>query len=395
MACRVSHFETEASLVLGAIIAQQQNPQSVPQQLWPDVITQALRNKLAPMLLWAVTQGGVKTRANPLWEPVWSAVHISGLRYTLFETARQEIDRALVEANVEAIWLKGIALAPSIYPQPALRPMGDLDVLVPFEQRHQALHAVEPLGYRIDAAGEILFASGEEPSPSWGYHYFLNNHLAYPEVALELHFRLLNVAMSPEHTQWFWSQAGSLGTGQGLKTLTAEAHLLYLCAHAIIHHGEVDTHLSNYLDLHLLITRLPIRWPIVIDQAAALSWSSAVDRALTLTMQFFGTPVPDSVFVDLRASRPAHRKNMREVRLQGAGARWEKKRRKLAGISRSRQLWTLMRLAVPPQVFMRRRYQVAPDHAVWPYYLRRWRDQARDFGLWVWSRVENRVKTKP
>ncbi|MER3458636.1 MAG: hypothetical protein C4309_08450, partial [Chloroflexota bacterium] len=54
---------------------------------------------------------------------------------------------ALEAASIPAIVLKGPALALTIYPDPALRVIGDLDLLVRREQVEQAMAALHSLGY--------------------------------------------------------------------------------------------------------------------------------------------------------------------------------------------------------------------------------------------------------
>ena len=85
--------------------------------------------------------------------------------------------------------------------------------------------------------------------------------------------------------------------------LQPEAHLLYLCAHDLLHHGEKFTNLRQYLDLHLLITKETLDWDVITEQAAVLRWTYAVERALTLTSELYNTPVPAPVIPHLRALR--------------------------------------------------------------------------------------------
>ena len=66
-----------------------------------------------------------------------------------FEYAQAQVQTALAEANIPAMWIKGSALAHTIYPKPSLRPMCDLDVLVPYDRREAAFEEVTQLGYHF------------------------------------------------------------------------------------------------------------------------------------------------------------------------------------------------------------------------------------------------------
>jgi hypothetical protein len=42
---------------------------------------------------------------------------------------------------------------------------------------------------------------------------------------------------------------------------------------------------------------------------------------------------------------------------------------------------------VPTPAYMRGRYQVKPGWPIWPYYVYRWFDQARDVCFAMWKRI--------
>jgi len=64
------------------------------------------------------------------------------------EKQLQEIIEKFRDQGVRVLVLRGPALAFSLYPDPAMRPSGDLDLLVLPEQVVQARHILESLGYK-------------------------------------------------------------------------------------------------------------------------------------------------------------------------------------------------------------------------------------------------------
>jgi hypothetical protein len=157
-----------------------------------------------------------------------------------------------------------------------------------------------------------------------------------------------------------------------------EAHLLYLAAYAILQHGEAQVYLLRYFDLHLLITRNELDWELVVEQAVTWGWTLAIERALRRAVEFFATPVPESVFDALVKRRPDCEDTSRVIRLQGPGHRREHLRVSLAGLSRWERLQLLSEILFPTPAYMRQRYRIRPGWPSWPYYAYRWVDQGRE-----------------
>ncbi len=129
-----------------------------------------------------------------------------------------------------SLWIKGIALANTLYSQPFLRPMGDLDVLVPYDQRESTLQVVERLGYHFYETNGQLMSSKEALALNLTHHYHLIGGIN-DSVVLELHFRLPsadNELLPLDKLAWFWTQTTPLQTSQQFTIPQTEAHLLYL-----------------------------------------------------------------------------------------------------------------------------------------------------------------------
>src|SRR5205814_5284499 len=85
----------------------------------------------------------------------------------------------LAEAGIQAMLLKGVPLALLYYPQPGLRPMADVDLLVRAGEARSALTALRDAAWRVQ--GELVVRRGYELS------------VAAPEgeAALDVHWRLV------------------------------------------------------------------------------------------------------------------------------------------------------------------------------------------------------------
>ena len=369
--------------LLTALVSQRLSPKSVDDDQWSEIVELALHHSLAPMLYWVIKGAGINPESDPRWSSLKSATQQSATKFILLDRARFLFNTALKDASIRTIWLKGIALAHTVYPQPWLRPMGDLDVLVPYKQRKLALATGESLGFQLPDETGILNVDIPEDLQ---HHYVLFGSVVN-SVCLELHYRLLGTdgleLLPGEQLDWFWGNSSiRIIDGDEFTILNPEAQLLYLCAHALIQHGEANTPLFRYFDLHLLVTKTALDWQIVVDKALELKWSYAVGRALKLAVKYFDTPVPDWVSDQLRTLRSIEENTFRVVRLQGKGNRWESEMMFLSKLSFADRLRVIFILLFPPKNFIQERYSISPGHPILPYYFYRWFDVGREV---VWS----------
>lgn len=216
--------------------------------------------------------------------------------------------------------VKGAALAFTLYPDPALRPLSDIDILVRKEDIPEALARLRAAGYREQTP---------EMAPGLtrvlGHHF----HLAGGREAsfhLEVHWTL---ALSDHDRRapdmaWFWAHTEPLRLPFPTPFLTLDptAHLLYVAAHAMLHHGEARAHPRWVYDVHLLVEKegARIRWEELAEQAAAWRWTEAVLRALQRAAERFGTSIPQEALATLGA----HRDRAIADLLERKAARWGK-----------------------------------------------------------------------
>ena len=361
------------------MLTKRLTPDAVEMDEWEALAELAVRHRVAPMLHWQLKQSGGDALIPPAVAETLSRAMLRAVRnFTLQEIAHRTLDERLHEAGIATIWLKGAALAHTIYPDPALRPMGDLDVLVPHDRCFAALDVLQREGYRMAALDQFRPSNHvPQPEAKTNHHYELVGGPS-DAVAVELHFRLLapNDELLPLEAQtWFWRQTQSVAFDEdrSFTSLNAEAHLLYLAAHAILQHGESEE-LLRFLDMHFLIERHPLDWERTAAQARVLGWSSALSEALRRTMEYFHTPVPSAVGQSLAQQADAADR--------GAGLRWKRARGTLAGMTLGGRMRYVMGSVFPSTAYMRRKYDVAGRRPLWRLYLHRWRDQAGDV-LWA------------
>jgi len=371
--------------LLAAILSGAQHPQQVPDEQWLRLLSVAHQHNLLSMLLWVVKRDAPELVVGELWEAAFTSVRKNALRHIWLEQTQRQVNRAFNEAGIAAIWLKGIALAVTVFPQPALRPMADLDVLVPYADREAALKIAESLGFEFDAPPSFVETALKDTKQD--YHYRLTGGIT-GDIYLEIHYRLINEGETP-HTfdkeGWFFSQVDT--SIENLPILKPDALLLHLCAHIVVHHGEETAVLSQFHDVHRVLTNAAIDWAFLVEWAVNLHWSYIVEYALTITESLFHSPIPAGVLDQLRARRLPDENILRILTLQGRGANLEFALGLMRALSLVDQFRLLRQFIFPPRAYMLKRYSITSDHRVWMYYPRRWFSQVLVVGGWLRQRA--------
>jgi hypothetical protein len=139
--------------------------------------------------------------------------------------------KILREAGVETMALKGLALSQEIYRSDVIRPMADIDLLVPFEQ---AKHAFD-----------ILIRAGWTPMEDWRssqsnrtklIRYYHSWNLRGPSGCnIDLHWNLTSFMRGPGADADFWAASSYIRLGgQTLRVLSAPDQFLHVCVHGIV-----------------------------------------------------------------------------------------------------------------------------------------------------------------
>lgn len=115
---------------------------------WDDLIRRAERNGLGPLVYTHLNVLGAALPIAPRF-----ALRALYLRHQQAERIRfrtlQQVLSALEKRGIRPLVLKGAALAHLIYPEPGLRPMGDMDLLVERRDLGEAVRALVALGFAI------------------------------------------------------------------------------------------------------------------------------------------------------------------------------------------------------------------------------------------------------
>jgi len=176
-----------------------------------------------------------------------------------------ELFRILQEEHIPAVVLRGLALAHTVYPEPYLRPMRDVDLLVPADVHGELVGRLEKHGLKPVQSLRSQFV------------YVIN------EISIEIHWSFLTAKRyqrAADFGEWIrTSRPFSTPEGE-LPGLSPEHELLDLVCHAFIHH-ELDS-LQPLVDIGLFVRQNKLDWPYLADWCRCAS----MGRLFRFTMAF-------------------------------------------------------------------------------------------------------------
>lgn len=248
---------------------------------WAALNAMASQHRLKPLLY---AQLGTSPALPPELRADWQAEHrVAALRAML--TRQELIDCAnlLEAAGLAPIALKGAWLTRHAYPDPALRPMRDIDLLVPRDGVLAGYAALLAAGYT-----EL-----EPPEMPLAQVVRLDKHmpplLAPRGTVVELHHRLWEPDGRLDHASPAQNEAAlrsrAVCDDDGLHYLAPHDTLAHLIVHAVYSH-RLDCGPLLLPDIDFLVQAAPIDWAAFWTQASAEGWRSGARLVLDLVAQY-------------------------------------------------------------------------------------------------------------
>lgn len=197
--------------------------------------------------------------------------------------------QALQAAGIEAIALKGLALIACVYRDAGLRPMADVDVLVPPADVDRASEVARSLGWHPRYPPTPAFRRVKHAVP-----------LDHPDgIACDLHWRVFEESGAAEADDEFRAHAGPVGFQRTqLRVLAPTDQLLHVCAHAA--RWQPVPAIRWVADAMLILRASPIDWTRLLDQAVRRRFLLRMRHMLAYLREAFGAPIPPTVEADLR-----------------------------------------------------------------------------------------------
>jgi len=283
--------------LLLALLRDPARAADAPRDAWPDLVAVARREHLAPLLHAALDgtagpSGAVPHAVRAVLARDAARAAASGAR-AYVELAG--VLNALGAAGVRAALLKGVALARFTYGDPAMRPFGDLDLLIRPGDERAAVDALQRQGYVPTAPGR----GGHEQcciDPSWR-RLPVDLHVDYAEA-----FHGVRV----DHATVFARATEITVDGASALLPSPEDTLLCLAVQFVRELWDCRPRLRYLCDVGAVLAHHPVDWDYVLDTAREHGWPRApLSLTLGAAVRALTLPVPADRLAALRAPRGA------------------------------------------------------------------------------------------
>ncbi len=218
------------------------------------------------------------------------------------ELHRAELAAALArlaESGVTPILFKGAALAYTAYPDPACRPMGDLDLWVAAEAMPAARAALATMGYAEHGKDDRPLAIQAQMS---GEVQLVGR--APGQGLIELHWgafagEWLRRTAAIDHQGLFCRARRASIAGREAWTLAPEDALIQLAVHLAVNHQMAYPGIRGLLDVALLSRAEKVDWPALAERAKGWRVGAATWQVLAMTDALLGLPGADEAIASL------------------------------------------------------------------------------------------------
>lgn len=280
---------------------------------WDDLIVRAIVLGLAPQVYRRVSEWGLSLPARG--EVKLTALYQSQIRRT--EAIFLQLDEFLGQCEkhrLRPLALKGIHLAVCHYPEPAMRPMNDVDLLFTAGELPIAESILLDLGYSARYKSPEMGAgvtkhtstfrrpSKDDRTTANPYLSTRSDRTIEPHASLEESWLGLSVDITPGVRER--AEPIMLGARE-CHGLALEDLLLHLCLHCCFHLIQGSPAMVQVSDL-LAVTRTgELNWREFTRRARDYRASQFALAGLSLAQKLLGAPVPPTALGELSANTPS------------------------------------------------------------------------------------------
>ena len=263
---------------------------------WESVLRLARKTSLGPLLSYRAERSeSLAAAPESVRAELRREYCANAIRNTSFFNGLAVVLRALTEAGVEVIPLKGVHLAELVYRNRALRRIGDADLLVKVEDIDAAEGAMRALGYTQKRAA--TFKAAQKVSQH------VPRYKRVGSVDVEVHWNICSPTMGgtvDERGLWARSGRAQIGGGE-VRVLSPADLLLHLCMHMSVHH-VFRGHLRALFDIAETLEKYgeELDWSVFRWGRGNPGIAKGCWLALTLAAKHAGAEVPREVLDGLR-----------------------------------------------------------------------------------------------
>lgn len=270
-----------------------------------EVDLDAIGNAESRLIPAVVARHGATLARHPLFARMEGTYRYWQLRNSLMlADGRRALER-LRDAHVEPVLFKGVAMVLRYYRNPAERPMGDLDALVPFDQVQRAQGALLRSGWRLARSG-----------PDRGSDVHARDFLNANRCGFDLHWHALYESPVRGLDEGLRRRAQGLDwAGLAVRVMAPEDLLLTGLVNGIRVGGPPP--LQWIVDA-ARIAAGPVDWEIVWSEAKRRGVRREVFEALNMVHRVSPSAMPEATLRGFLGTQPGlHRELLARARAEG------------------------------------------------------------------------------
>lgn len=248
--------------------------------------------RLLPLACWNLERHGV---AAPGLDVLRRSFAESWVRSQQVLEGLATILDAFRSARIPVILFKGAALAIGTYPKSGLRPMVDVDVLVPFDAADEAGRVLGRLGAAAtskDPGGRRAMLHGTEHLLEVGGR----------PLAVDVHRSALWEGRRAGDDDAFRERSVPVPGREGARMLCPADELLVACVHGLRWSQVRPVYWIADAVMLVRDARRPVEWGLLVGEARRRRLARPVGAALRFLAEAFGAPVPASAIAELESA---------------------------------------------------------------------------------------------
>jgi len=206
-----------------------------------------------------------------------------------------EVIRRIQDAGVEVMLLKGTALLLEYYRDMGVRPMADLDIMIPRPQAEMTIAVLQSHGWEAEFPHYLAY------NMRYGRSMMFRNAEGFE---CDVHWSPLFESVSDTDADDFWREAADLKfKGMDVKALCSADALLHTLVHGLKWNPEPPIRWVADAVTILRAADRPIDWQRFVAKVRQYKVLIQVRKALVFLQQEFAVAIPDAVLQELAASR--------------------------------------------------------------------------------------------
>jgi len=227
-------------------------------------------------------------RLKGIYRKAWSHNHL------LFYKCSKVLD-LLHKNDTPTIVMKGIALSVLIYKNHSVRPMADMDILVPFQKAEKTIDVLKKDGWALQDEQYV------EHNLKYGRSATFYNS---EHTELDLHWHPIFEAHESISDSDFWKPAVSLEVaGTKTKAFCITDNLFHTIVHGLRYNAEPPIRWVADAVKILNFKDDPIDWDRLLHHTKKFRVTLQMKAAMAYLVTYFKAPVPERFLTDLQNTK--------------------------------------------------------------------------------------------